>query len=307
MKALRFFLFVSAVAILGAGVVDGEELRVVTINVWAGLDYKGSLKMGEYQDRETRDRRTQILIEQLRELDPDVIALNEANKLPRYARMLARELGYDQTCHVGLGGVRAGPLGLPLNLREGDVILARKLLQLEGGGRKQLSGGPVGNFFTFHFADATQVIGARIQVVGRKVYVFNTHLDHKSQIAREKSVRLIARRIRDRGHRDPFILTGDFNADEENPVIAYLKGNHEETSPVPLKDSFRVLRPDAKRAGTGNRFEGRDDGPKIDYIFVRPDAEVLEASIIRTHKDEVYPSDHYPVTARIRFGGGGAK
>ena len=164
MKGSRLFLLGIAFLMMGSTTTPAETLRVITINVWAGLDYKGSLKMGEFQDRETRHRRTRILVEQLTELNPDVIAVNEANKLPRYARLLAGELDYDQIHHVGLGGVRAGPLGLPLNLREGDVILARKSLQLERGGRRQLSGGPVGNFFTFHFADATQVIAIRITV-----------------------------------------------------------------------------------------------------------------------------------------------
>ncbi len=175
MRGLKFFPFLFAVAVLGTVAAGAESLRIVTINVWAGLDYKGSLKMGEYQDRQTRDRRTQILIDQLKELEPDVIAVNEANKLPRYARRLARALGYDRIHHVGLGGLRAGPLGLPVNLREGDVILARNSLQLKSAGRRQLSGGPVGNFFTCHFTDATQVIGGRVTVSGRELYVFNTH------------------------------------------------------------------------------------------------------------------------------------
>lgn len=152
-----------------------ERVRVITINVWAGLDYKGSLKMGEYEDAQTRNLRTRILVQQLSELDPDLVAINEANKLPGYARDLSRELGYDYVYHVGLGGLRAGPIGLPVNLREGDVILAKKSRALRHVGRKQLSGGPVGNIFTFHFADATQVIAGRIRVGARDVYVFNTH------------------------------------------------------------------------------------------------------------------------------------
>ena len=175
MKSLRYLVSVSALLFLTAASAVSQDLRVVTINVWAGLDYKGSLKMGEYQDPEVRALRTQILVEQLRRIDADVIAVNEANKLPRYARQLAGDLNCDQVYHVGLGGLRAGPVGLPLNLREGDVILARGSLQLKGVGRKQLSGGPVGNFFTCHFADATQVIGGRIVVADREVYVFNTH------------------------------------------------------------------------------------------------------------------------------------
>jgi endonuclease/exonuclease/phosphatase family metal-dependent hydrolase len=257
MKGLRFLLLVFAVLIQAAGVADAQNLRVVTINVWSGLDYKGSLKMGDYQAPETRDRRTRILLEQLRELDPDVIAVNEANKLPRYARLLARELGYDQVYHVGLGGLRAGPLGLPVNLREGDVILAGEELQLKSDGRKQLSGGPVGNFFTFHFADATQVIGGRIIVGGRELYLFNTHW-HASPFPTEDYFRRLVER-RDSGLIDarryeelvaeavegqkwrlgearetvqfidrvaggaPVILTGDFNARSDAGEIAVLR------------------------------------------------------------------------------------
>jgi hypothetical protein len=70
--------------------------------------------------------------------------------------------------HVGLGGVRIGPVGLPVNLREGDVILAREDLELEYIGRKALTGGAVGNFFTFHFGDATQIVAGKIRVGGRE-------------------------------------------------------------------------------------------------------------------------------------------
>ena len=41
------------------------------------------------------------------------------------------------------------------------------------------------------------------------------------------------------------------------------------------------------------------DGDKIDYILVTPDTEVSDATIVRTNRDGRYPSDHYPVTARV--------
>lgn len=34
-----------------------ESLKVVTINVWSGLDYLGNAKMGEYENREKREIR----------------------------------------------------------------------------------------------------------------------------------------------------------------------------------------------------------------------------------------------------------
>ncbi|MAI74490.1 MAG: endonuclease [Rhodopirellula sp.] len=134
-------------------------------------------------------------------------------------------------------------------------------------------------------------------------YVYNTHFDHQSQNARLKSAQLIAQRINDRSHRDPFILTGDFNADEDNPVILYIKGQEPSlpNCPIALVDTFRILHADATSVGTGGGFEGRADGKKIDYIFVQPGTEVITAKIIRTERAGRYPSDHSPVSAEFRL------
>ncbi len=174
-KMMVLVLLAAAAAAIQPAETEPESLTVLTINVWSGLDYRGSLKMGEYEPKVVREQRTRLLIEQLKELAPDVVALNEANKLPRYARLVAAELGYDRVWHVGLGGLRAGPVGIPCNLREGDVLLARPELELHRAGRRQLSGGPVGNFFTAHLADATQVVAGRIRLADRQVYLFCTH------------------------------------------------------------------------------------------------------------------------------------
>ena len=123
-----------------------------------------------------REGRYWRLIDELKRLDADIIGLNEANKLPRYARRIARDLSMDYVYAVGMGGIKMGAFGLPTNFREGDVILAKKQYALRSLGRKRLSGkGLINNFFTFHFAEANQVLGAVIQVNGTEVYIFNTH------------------------------------------------------------------------------------------------------------------------------------
>ena len=96
---------------------------------------------------------------------------------------------------------------------------------------------------------------------------------------------------------------GDLNAAEDNPVIAYLNGTEDlrGNSPVTAVDTFRVIHPDEKTVGTFNGFEGRADESKIDYIFVSPGFHTLDADIVRTHRKGRYPSDHFPVTAHIRF------
>jgi endonuclease/exonuclease/phosphatase family metal-dependent hydrolase len=101
------------------------------------------------------------------------------------------------------------------------------------------------------------------------------------------------------------VVTGDFNAGENNPVITYLKGqiavegldgNKAKTS-IPMIDTFRVLHPDVKDVRTGHGFKGTRQGNKIDYIFVSPATKVLEAEILYDNVDGKYPSDHYPVIA----------
>ncbi len=141
-------------------------------------------------------------------------------------------------------------------------------------------------------------------------YMFNTHFDHESQDARLKSAELIIQRIAEREHKDPVVLTGDFNAGEGNPAVGYLTGvpyglPDSGAYPIPtivLQDTFRVIHPDATDVGTGNfGYTGRRDGAKIDYVFATRDIEVLGAAIDQAPREGRYPSDHYPVTAVLRL------
>jgi len=144
---------------------------------------------------------------------------------------------------------------------------------------------------------------------GKAFYIFNTHLDHVSQPSREKSAALLARRIASRNHKDPFVVTGDFNTGEDNPVITYLKGKTAlglpnagaSRSPVPMVDTFRTLHPNVKDVRTAHGFRGSRQGNKIDYVLAPPAIQVLEAQILYDNIDGRYPSDHYPVTARLRL------
>ncbi len=131
---------------------------------------------------------------------------------------------------------------------------------------------------------------------GGGFYFYNTHLDHRSQPSKEKSAALIAQRIADRKIPEPYILTGDFNTSEDNPVVQYLTGDE---TPAKMVDTFRVLDPDEKDVGTFNGFKGVTTGAKIDYILAEPGMKVLKAEIVKTNKNGSYPSDHFPVTATL--------
>jgi hypothetical protein len=181
--AILIFIMLITIILIDASQFSGPDqlmyshdyLRILEINVWSGLNYKGILKMGEYETAATREKRYQALCSQIKKLDPDIIGINEANKLPKYAERLAKDMGYAAFYHIGVGGVRLGAIGLPWNLREGDAILTKKYLNPQYLGRKQLSGGYVGNWATFHFSDATQIIAIKITFQDRPIFIFATH------------------------------------------------------------------------------------------------------------------------------------
>ncbi|RYD49640.1 MAG: endonuclease/exonuclease/phosphatase family protein, partial [Verrucomicrobiaceae bacterium] len=134
---------------------------------------------------------------------------------------------------------------------------------------------------------------------GREMYFYNTHLDHESQEAREKGFALIQSHLADRRKNgEPFIITGDLNAAEDNPAFANLK-----SGTTPLVDAWREKNPSVPVAesGTMSVFTGRRDTEKIDYIFVPAGTRVIDSEIVHRNRNGIYPSDHYPVRATVEF------
>lgn len=123
--------------------------------------------------------------------------------------------------------------------------------------------------------------------------VWNLHWDHEAQESRLRGAHLLLRMLRAiAAPGEPYLVMGDFNAGESNPAVALLLESG-------LRDSFRVLHPRAKDVGTFGAFRGRRDGEKIDAILVSPAWAVRDAAILHDNRDGRYPSDHYPVTARL--------
>lgn len=170
---------------------------------------------------------------------------------------------------------------------------------------------------TFWFSDTPAVVastswGNRITRIctwarfvdrdGSAFWHYNVHLDHQSQPSRERSTELLARRIESRAvATEPVVVTGDFNVGEDNVALRALVAAPG-GAPGRFIDTFRERHPDEKRAGTFSGFkEGQIDGPKIDYVLVEPGTEVMSAAIVRTARSGRTPSDHFPVTARVRL------
>jgi endonuclease/exonuclease/phosphatase family metal-dependent hydrolase len=272
----------------------GFELRVMSFNI----------RYGSANDGENHwKNRKEMVCDVIRDYPSDVVGLQEALRFqidairgvhPVYGEIgVAREDGYEEGEYSSI------------------------LYRTDRFG--------VGESGTFWFSDTPEVAGSNtwgnacVRIcswarlietkTGNAFYIFNLHLDHVSQLSREKSAVLLARRIKNRRYKDPFVVTGDFNVGETNLVVKYLKGEsgldirtgREAVNPVPMVDTFRVLHTDATDVGTFNGFKGNRQGDKIDYVFTLPTVKVLEAQILHDNVDGRYPSDHFPVMARLHL------
>jgi endonuclease/exonuclease/phosphatase family metal-dependent hydrolase len=262
------------------------EVRVMSFNI----------RNGRANDGENSwKHRKEFVADVIRDTHPDVVGLQEAFRFQ--LDVLREQLPEFHEVGEGRDGDQQG---------EYSAILYRSSrFTAEDSGTFWLSDTP--EVKSRHWGNRYLRIcsWARLKEIstGKFFYIYNTHFDHQSQNARLKSAQLIAQRIQQRQHTEPFVLTGDFNAGEDNPVVLYLKGRETTLprSPITTLDTFRKLHPKEKAAGTGGGFEGRREGNKIDYIFVPTETEVMEAAIVRTKRDGRYPSDHFPVTAQIRL------
>jgi endonuclease/exonuclease/phosphatase family metal-dependent hydrolase len=275
-----------------AQVAAREPLTVMSFNI----------RYGTAQDGDNHwTARKEMLFDLVRAQNADIIGLQEALD-SQIREITAAAPGY---AVVGVGRDDALAKG------EYSAILFRtdRLHVAESG--------------TFWFSDTPEVPASKtwgnnitrictwarfIDRDGRGFWHFNLHLDHQSQPSRERSTELLRRRIDARAFSaEPVVVTGDFNVGEGNPALRALvapprsAGATGETAP-PFVDTFRVLHPEESVVGTFNGFKfGQVNGEKIDYVLVPPGTEVLTADILRTSRSERYPSDHFPVVARVRL------
>jgi len=150
-----------------------NSLKIISFNVWFGLDGNGIFRMGEHETGQEKEKRYRGLVAGLREYDPDILFIQEANPLPGYARRLAKDVGMDEIHAVNNGGIRAGPVGVPTNLRMGIAILAKPGLNLKKVGTYRTSGtGIVGDFFCFHLSEVRELLAGVVYPNTRPLYLF---------------------------------------------------------------------------------------------------------------------------------------
>jgi endonuclease/exonuclease/phosphatase family metal-dependent hydrolase len=241
------------------------------------------------------EARKGLVYEVIEDYAPDVLGLQEANSFQ--LEELSNE--FPQYGKVGEGSM-GGSKG-----QHSAILFLEERFKPTDSGSFWLSENPTQPSKSWR--SAHHRICTWVELLGRKtdrtLYIYNTHMDDGSREARENGSRMIMEHIQGKVQAAPFVFMGDFNAREDSEALKIIKGNSEARQNPGFKmvDSFRVLYPDRENVGTYNGFTGQSDGPKIDYIMIKPNMKVREASILQTNLKGRYPSDHFPVTAQLGF------
>ncbi|MBB5716750.1 endonuclease/exonuclease/phosphatase family metal-dependent hydrolase [Sphingomonas aerophila] len=128
----------------------------------------------------------------------------------------------------------------------------------------------------------------------RRFVFVDTHFAHRPQDeqARERSVSLILARLPTIAAGLPVILAGDFNATPLSAAYSALASN--------LTDTWTTARSRQGPEQTFHDFTGVGE-KRIDYLFLRG-FRAEEVVTDTSHVGDVYPSDHFPVRAKLAFG-----
>ena len=277
--------------------MTGESrLRAITLNLWGE---QGPL-----------EQRLGLCIDQLRELTPDVVALQEVReipgRLPNTAQTLAEALGlsYVFAPATEWGG---GTEGLAILSRH--PIAAHQHIELPQP----------------RTDERRVLLWAELQTPHGVVLCATTHLHYRMTdgIAREEQVEAVDRVLKERaqqiaGGPKLLLLMGDFNATPDSDEIRFLRGLHTLagrrtyyqdaflcSSDGPLEHGFTWSR----RNPYTQRLRFLQNDRRLDYIFAGPPSRdgrgvVHSCRIVldRPNPDGVFPSDHFGLYAELQLG-----
>lgn len=128
-------------------------------------------------------------------------------------------------------------------------------------------------------------------------YFFSLHYDHEGVVARRESSKLLLRKIKEIAGDMPTITVGDFNATPDEEPIQIIANDGL------LRDAYQITeQPPYGTLGTFHAY--RHDHPlqdRIDYIFVTSGIKVLKYGVLNEKPYGRFPSDHFPVMAKVQF------
>jgi len=152
------------------------------------------------------------------------------------------------------------------------------------------------------------LLEAQVEIRGKKLRVYCTHLANTSEEQRLLQVRAVKRIVGQAGkHGAPqgnnplstsYVLMGDFNFSPDSEMYGVLTGEFQRGKQLIQAGGFVDFWPLVNNSQGYTIGVRRERGSRIDYVFVSPDlAELAESATVNT---ETIASDHQPLTAVIQ-------
>ncbi len=282
-------LVVLGVLMISSGeVMAGEKaaVRVMSFNI----------RYGTAQDGENHwEKRKEFVVSTIRAFAPDVLGTQETMGFQR--EYLSSSLPEYESVGVGRDdGEKRGEMMV--------VYFRRDRFEKLDEGHLWLSETPdVAGSKSWDSALPRMATWVKLrdqQADGRELYFFNTHFDHKGEVARQESASLLRRSMIEIAGRVPLVVTGDFNSAEAS--IPY-QNFFQSDSDLHLVDTYRKVVPEpVPNEQTAGDFNAVKSGKRrIDWIGCTADFVVLKAEIDRTSREGRTPSDHFPVNAVLEW------
>jgi endonuclease/exonuclease/phosphatase family metal-dependent hydrolase len=270
-------------------------LRVITYNLLHDGPVSG------FVDGDTHlEARLEMVIREMKRLDPDVLAVQEASSSRRHGNVperLAQALGLHfvfapATEHVSglwlLDKLIVGAMGFA----EGSAILSRF---------------PIVASQVYDLPRCSSrlepriLLEAELETEWGPLSVFSTHTARGDDCQMERVGKIVRERTKER----PSLLTGDFNTPETSHVLTTLRNE------AGFVDAFRRANPNSEGATVWQRIESPQPtvSRRVDFVLLlngREATATVRASRVVLNRPgqlpdgtTLWPSDHYGVLAEL--------
>jgi len=138
---------------------------------------------------------------------------------------------------------------------------------------------------------------------GKTFTFLNTHFDHRGSEARAQSAALIRKWCSEHQDRQPFVVTGDLNAQMKSEPLNNLLSSSEDANLIPLFNARELAEvKDWGPDSTWNGFRKIEPGRRIDFILTSEAIRVAQfTTLVPKTENGRYASDHLPVMAQLEF------
>lgn len=272
-----------------------RPLRVVTYNL-----LHDGVSSGFLDGRTHLEERLDMAIRELKALDPDIVAVQEASDSRRHgnvAERLARALGF----HVVFEPATEHVFGLwPLDwlvvsvigFKEGSAILSR--FSITASGVHTLPR-------CKKWLEPRIMLQATLDTLWGPLEVFSTHTGGGDECQMER----VGEIVHERRGSGPSLLMGDFNTPDTSKVLTTLRNE------AGFIDVFRTVNPEMNGATVWQRIESPlpTVSRRVDFILLLNGSE--SAASVRSSRivldrpgqlpdgSTLWPSDHYGVLADL--------